>query len=413
MRLQTLVFSLLALSALPALAAEQTIPPEKLLAQTLVANRHVISIQEGALHGPGADLLLQRAGDAQFVLIGEDHGFVEPPRLAMALNRALGSKSLPHLVIETGPSAARLLAGKSPQAVAELVGRHPGVFPFFGWQDDVAMIAQWSADKAMIDPLWGIDQEFILGTQLSLQRLVELAPDAKTRAVAQDYLAKARASDARMLSLHDPGQVYLPAMTPADFSALRTGAVPEAVELINGLEESAQIYQLQNSESYRSNHLRSQLMKRQFMQHYRAAQARGETTPRAMFRLGAYHTYRGLSPTNQFDIGNLAAELAASNGKDSLHVLMIAAGGKVNRKQVFMEDESMRSAPYAADEELAVLGAKPLLQAALPTEWVLIDLEPLRSMWDARTAAGAKFERLVFAYDFVVVVPQAEAALDL
>lgn len=412
MRMKPLAFLLLALSAVPGMAAEQTVPPDKLLAQTLVANRHVISIQDGALHGPGAELLLQRAGDAQFVLIGEDHGFVEPPRLAMALNRALGAKALPHLVIETGPSAARLLAGNSSQAVAELVRRHPGVFPFFGWQDDVAMTAQWSADKAIVDPLWGIDQEFILGTQLSLQRLVELAPDAKTRAVAQDYLTKARASDARMLSQHDPGQVYLPAMKPADFSALRTGAVPEAVELINGLEESAQIYQLQNSEGYRSNRLRSQLMKRQFMQHYRAAQARGESTPRAMFRLGAYHTYRGLNPTNQFDIGNLAAELAASNGKDSLHVLMIAAGGKVNRKQVFMKDESMRSVPYAAEEELAVLGAKPLLQAALPADWVLIDLAPLRSMWDARTAAGAEFERLVFAYDFVVVVPQATAALD-
>ena len=412
MGMKALAFSLLALSALPGSAAEQTVPPEKLLAQTLAANRHAISVQEGTLHGPGAELLLQRAGDAQFVLIGEDHGFVEPPRLAMALNRSLGPKSLPHLVIETGPSAARLLAANSSQAVAELVRRHPGVFPFFGWQDDVAMTAQWNAEKTTIDPLWGIDQEFILGTQLSMQRLVELAPDAKTRAVAQDYLARARASDARMLSLHDPGEVYLPAMTAADFSALRAGAVPEAVALINGLEESARIYQLQNSEGYRSNHLRSRLMKRQFMQHYHAAQARGESTPRAMFRLGAYHTYRGLSPTNQFDIGNLATELAASNGMDSLHILMIAAGGKVNRKQVFMKDESMRSVPYAAEEELAVLGAKPLLQAALPTDWVLIDLAPLRSMWDARTAAGPEFERLVFAYDFVVVVPQATAALD-
>lgn len=412
MRVKPFLFFLLALSTLPGLAAEQAAPPEKLLAQTLAANRHMLSIEDGALQGPGADLLLQRAGDAQFVLIGEDHGFIEPPRLAMALNRALGSKAFPHLVIETGPSTAQLLAGNSSQAVAELVRRHPGVFPYFGWQDDVAMAAQWSADKATIDPLWGIDQEFILGTQLSLQRLVELAPDARTRTVAQDYLAKARASDARMVTLHDPGQVYLPAMMPADFAALRTGAIPEAVALIDGLEESAQIYRLHNSDGYRSNHMRSQLMKRQFMQHYRAAQARGESTPRAMFRVGAYHAYRGLSPTDQFDIGNLASELAASNGRDSVHVLVIAAGGKINRKQVFLEDESLRSVPYAAAEELAALGATPLLQAALPASWVLVDLAPLRGIRDARNAAGPEFERLVFAYDFVVVIPQATAALD-
>ncbi|MET1161777.1 MAG: hypothetical protein ABWY48_04485 [Pseudoxanthomonas sp.] len=411
MRRDRILFFLLALIALPAVAAEEP-APEQLLAQTLIANRHALSLENGALQGEGADLLLRRASDAQFVLLGEDHGFAEPPRLAVALNGMLGKNAFPHLVIETGPYAAQLLGEISFQQVSGLVRRYPGVFPFFDWQEDAAMAARWSADKNTVDPLWGIDQEFILGTQLYLQRLVDLAPDTQTRAVAEGYLAKARAADARMVAQHDPEQMYLPTMMRADFAALRKGAVPAAVSLIDALDESAEIYRLQNTQAYRSNRMRSELMKRQFMRHYRAAQARGEALPRAMFRMGAYHMYRGLTPTNQFDIGNLASELAAGNGGNSLHVLVIPAGGTQNRKRPFLADESLRSAAYDAEAELEPLGAKPLLQAALPKDWVVIDLAPLRSMRKARMAAGPEFERLVFAYDLVVVIPEASAALD-
>ena len=71
-------------------------------------------------------------------------------------------------------------------------------------------------------------------------------------------------------------------------------------------------------------------MKRNFMHYYQAA-LKHQPQPRALFRLGAFHAGRGLSPTKLFDIGNLASELANSQGSHSLHILVIAAGGQVNR----------------------------------------------------------------------------------
>lgn len=406
-----LPFALAVLSA-PAFAAEPEPQAEQLLADTLAANRHPLSLKDGALQGAGADLLLQRAREAQFVLIGEDHGFAEIPRIAMALNRALGANAFPHLVIETGRYSTELLAKEDAETLAAFVRTHPGVFPFFIWRDDVAMAKQWTADEAIADPLWGIDQEFILATQVHLQRLVTLAPDARARKVAEDYLAKAKAADERMVAQHDPENMFLPALMPADFVRLREGATAEATALIAALEESAEIYRLQNTTPFVSNHMRSELMKREFMAHYHAAQREGEESPRAMFRMGAFHMYRGLGPTRQFDIGNLASELAASNGQHSLHVLVLAAGGTVNRKLPFLADENLRAAPYDAASEMEVMGAKPLLDAALPGQWALIDLAPLREKRKARTAAGEAFEALVFGYDLALIIPEATAALD-
>ena len=412
MRTAWILLFVLAFPSIRAFGADAEPPAAEVLADTLVANRHPLALKDGALRGVGADLLLRRAGEAQFVLIGEDHGFAETPRIAMALNRALGTHAFPHLVIETGRYSTELLAKENAERLAAFVRAHPGVFPFFIWQDDVAMAKQWTADDNVADPLWGIDQEFILATQVHLQRLVALAPDVRARKVAQDYLTRAQAADARMLAQHDPANMFLPALSPADFARLREGATAEAAALIAALEESAEIYRLQNTNPFLSNRMRSELMKREFMAHYRAAERAGEAAPRAMFRMGAFHMYRGLGPTRQFDIGNLASELAASNGRQSLHVLVLAAGGKVNRKLPFLADESLRAASYDAASETEVLGAKPLLDAALPDQWVLIDLVPLRASGKARTAAGQAFEELVFGYDLVLIIPQATAALD-
>jgi hypothetical protein len=115
---------------------------------------------------------------------------------------------------------------------------------------------------------------------------------------------------------------------------------------------------------------------------------------------------------NQFDIGNLASELAASHGLPSLHVLVIAAGGTVNQWRPFLTDDSLRAAPYQAKEELSQLQAGSFLDHTLPDAWTVFDMAALRRSRAAREAGGAVFANLVFAYDYVVVIPQAHAAVE-
>jgi hypothetical protein len=392
--------------------------PQQTLQTLLETHRSRIDLVDGRLTGEASTALLARARRAQFVLVGEDHGFADVPQFVLALDRALGTDSPPNLVVEIGPFAAQRL-GDAVRAgdIAAVAKSYPASAPFFDFVDDAAMAQRWVERGGAAETLWGIDQEFILAWLVSLDELLADAPAGKARELLQAHLARARAADRAMREQHDPSQVLLPAITDEQFAELRGALKPveddRTDRLLTALAASAQIYRLNNSDGFASNRERSLLMKRNFMRYYRAAQARGEALPRAMFRLGAIHSARGLSGTAQFDIGNLASELAASEGRDSLHILLIAAGGTVNRKLPFLADEALRSAPYDAKEELAILGADVFLSRLLPAGWTVFDLEPLRRSRAAREAGGAAFAQTVFAYDLVIVIPAGTAAREL
>ena len=268
---------------------------------------------------------MRRARLAQFVLIGEDHGFAEIPQFVIALKQTLGSDAPAYLVVEIGPLSAAHLTQALRDGNADSVELHyPGAVPFFGWRDDLAMFEAWQKGSA-IASVWAIDQEFILSSRMHFERLLALAPPAG-RETVQSYLTRAVEADRALVAEHNPSVVLLPQIGDADFRRLGTsfGASGdgEAAVILKELTESAEIYRGQSQDGYDSNRQRALLMKRHFMRYYAEAAKRDGRAPRAMFRFGAFHAGRGLSVINQFDIGNLATELAASNGNESLHVLI-------------------------------------------------------------------------------------------
>src|SRR6478735_6149052 len=64
--------------------------PEQALSRLLDANKQTLTISRDGLSGPGAATLLTPARAAQFILVGEDHGFAETPEFVEALRRSLG-----------------------------------------------------------------------------------------------------------------------------------------------------------------------------------------------------------------------------------------------------------------------------------------------------------------------------------
>lgn len=402
---------------LPALclAADPPSPATPSLADALDGSRASLTIEEGELTGPGSTQLVRRARVAQFVLIGEDHGFIEIPEFVIALKRTLGADAPPYLAAELGPlSAAYLTQASHDGAISSLELRYPAAVPFFCWRDDLRMFDAWQKGAA-VPRVWGLDQEFILSTRMHLERLLALAPPA-ARTTVQTYLTRAVDADRALDAEHDPGLALLPRLDAADFSALRAafGArVPaEAAQILNELAESADIYREHSQSSFDANGRRALLMKRHFMRYYREAERRDGRPPRVMFRFGAFHAWRGLSPTRQFDIGNLASELAAGNGSESLHILVIVQSGHVNKWLPFLADTALRDSRYDARVELAQIGATPFLEHALQGAWTVFDLAPLRHSAATRETGGSLFESLVFGYDYVVVVPEGHAAVN-
>lgn len=400
------------LAALPLHAAEPPQAGAPALAAALRAVRAPITIDADGVHGDGAPHLLERARAASFIVVGEDHGFADVPRFVLALDRALGDAAPRALVAEIGPWAAQRVAasvaGPDPAAAARA---HPGSTPFFEWEDDLALAARY-VRRGGASALWGVDQEFVLSATVNLEALRAAAPRAGW-ATIDALLARSRVADTTLREAGRPDAALLLGWREDDAASLRRalGARPDpdGLRRIDALAESAAIYRLQSSAPFESNRRRSLLMKREFMRRWDAAPA----PRRAMLRVGAYHAMRGLTPTGQYDLGNLVSELAESAGGHSLHVLVVAAAGTVNAKLPFLADEALRAAPYDARGRLGGLGALPLLEQADPDAWVVFDLAPLRADAAAREAGGAGFARLVHAFDLVVVIPKASAARDV
>ncbi|MEO8673143.1 MAG: hypothetical protein ABI411_17645 [Tahibacter sp.] len=374
-----------------------------------------ISLNDGVLGGTGAEWIARESLNTQFVLVGEDHGMAESPHLTQALWQASNPVRFGHLVIETGPRAASALeeaAKTGGKGIGALQARFPTAIPFFDWREDGAMASAAVHDALKPGALWGVDQEFVLSGRMLFRQLSVLAPNAAARALANDYASRDDDLYRQMVAQRDPNAALLTQLKPDDFVSLRRAFAgsPNALELISDLQTSAAIYRADHDGDASSNTSRAALMKRNFMRAYRSAQRSDSTLPRALFRLGAFHAGRGLSPLGVFDLGNLASELAQSNGKKSLHLLVLATGGEANRWFPFAPEETAKHSAYDAAAELGMIGAQPLLDAADRTQWTLIPLMPLRTRAELRRAGGPKFESLVYAYDAVILVPAARAA---
>jgi hypothetical protein len=409
--------------ALPMLlAAGHAHAQDTALVRSLSAHAVPLTLSDGRISGPGADLLRAEAGRSQFVLVGEDHGMRELPQLVSALFRAVQPAGYAHLAVEVGPFSGRTLeatlrrpGGRS--AFGRAVKANPWAVPFYAWVEETDMAADVvAATPGRTGTLWGLDQEFIGSPAMHLRRLAQLAPRAAARALALDYAAQAERADGRVIAEKNPTLYYM-AGWPADMlprlsAAFHPAAGSEAARLISELGVSRHIYEGQfDGHGYESNDERAGLMKRHFMERYHAAQAAGEAQPHVLVKLGAYHAIRGRSFTGVFDVGNLLAELAAANGSRSFHLFVLTARGTRNAYLPFVADDREKAHPLNVAEDLDFMDAKPLLAAADPNAWTLIDLRPLRGDVQRGRFAGLNpgLRTLLFGYDAVLVVPEAHA----
>jgi hypothetical protein len=393
------------------------------LADELARHRYGLTLENVELGGDGATFLLDEARASEFVLIGEDHGFAEMPRFTAALFRALEPSGYHHLVVEAGPITGRYITrmatDKDPQrAFADFNRTYPFALPFYSWREEADMLATAAAAaKGVDEPIWALDQEFILSPQVHLERLVALAPDANARAVATKYYEKVRTEVSRMVESKNPSMVFLASATADDFKRLDAAfhAAPgsEAGRILSELETSWEIYQGQfNGHGYESNTQRSALMKAHFMEYYNRALRAENAPPKAVFKFGAYHMKRGQSFINVFDVGNLASELAVANGSHSFHVLVVMAAGTQNTYLPFVGDPAAKQKPYDPIAVFDFMDVKPLLETVVKGAWTVLDVRPLRPL-----LAGGKLgkidrglEAAIFGYDAIIVVPTAHAA---
>ncbi|MFC2951000.1 hypothetical protein ACFOOP_03620 [Marinicaulis aureus] len=404
MMIRTLMAALAAAIAAPA-AAQETETPN-------AATAAPMSVTAAGLEGPGAALILERLPDAQFILVGEDHGFAGSPQITRALADAARGGGVIHHVVEIGPISADWVSGvlkrDGVDGLAAALEGKPLAAPFLNMREDADLAASILENGG---DLWGVDQEFIGSPLLHLQTLLDRARGDTAKA----RLAELLANETEAFATGNQDAMFMFIATPEVFAELESFFTRDktALALIEALRESADVYQaFARGENYISNVDRVALIRRQFLDAYGSARGRA---PRAIFKMGANHLGLGTTFLNTFDIGSLVEGVAAANGRSALRIVIYPLAGE--KTQIMPSaDGVFKTVEHSGEEaseflELAGLTAKDIPQDG----WAVIALEPLRRSLGQKKinslSPEAKF--MLLGYDFLVTTRGAKAATPL
>jgi hypothetical protein len=394
-----------ALGASIAMAAEPTLDELKQKFQeTLGQSRTTVEVKGGKLAGPGAEVLRARIAASHFVLIGEEHGVATIADTVRAMLPDLTQSGYRHFAIETDPYIAAkletMLRAGGTKEVAKFLALDGNKFaiPFYNWSAEAALAdAAVKANANSKPALWGLDQVFIGASAALLNDVAAQASSAEAKALAAALAGKAKGN------LEFMGKVDL-----AELQQLRAalGAAQDRplAQLIDDMILSARIYQPFVSVTtglsvYAANLERETLMKRTFLNLYRAAGG-----PKVFFKFGGSHMMRGLATTHVPSLTSFVSELALSEGKSAFNLLILCGPG--TKAGDLMGNEAACSMDVAKDwpDLVGQVDAKQM---------TLFDLKPWKDRPGRWKHLPEETRRMIWAFDAALFVPNGKPAAPL
>ena len=395
-------------------AAAQPSRADRLASAALNA-RQRLEYRDGTFSGPAWDMLLARGRDAQFFLLGEEHGIAENPKLAAALFQALVPSGYRNVAIEISPPMAtvvdRALAEGGMDGFRRLFADEGARVAFFGLREEAEWLAAARAAVPGRQPLlWGFDYEVGADRHLIALLMAKRKPAAAATALAA-LQAASSASWARYHETRNPQYIYSFSGDPALVRAVRH-AWPrpdaEAQAMLATLEETFEINRLWVAgRGFDSNVRRAAFLRGNFLRYW--AQARRRQTPRVFMKFGASHMIRGLNPTDTFDIGALAPEVAAIEGGKSFHLLVLAGPDSDTSN---FDPQAYTFRPGRREQYQG--GMELIARQAWPDAFTLFDTAPLRPI--ARSNARdlhPELARAIHGFDAILVMSGSTPAANL
>ena len=381
----------------------------------LKANRLAITLDKGTLAGPGAAPLLQASRQAQYVLLGEDHGVAEIAQFSSAYFNALAPAGFTTLVTENGPVAASALEGmlKRPDAVAAIArfdAAYPDAIAFYTMRQEAEMLAGFALAAGPRFEQWGIDQEFIGTAKYLIAQMLAQPVNPAARAKLEALRQMEAVAYQKAAATGNPMEYLMLSASDEELASLRpllAGPKEQtALGLLDALLDSRAIYQKSASkvpgDRDLSNRMRLALLKRTL------GSRLGVREQKLVVKVGANHAYKGFNPLNNRDVGNFLAERAEGQGLTSLHLIVLAAKGKQLRFA------GAGKPPQPAPIELDGAAFKLLAGAgATDGSWSLFDLRSLRPGLRKLVAGDIDMLNLINGYDFALVIPEGSASTQL
>ncbi|MES2988015.1 MAG: hypothetical protein V4808_08925 [Pseudomonadota bacterium] len=385
-RFRTLLLAASLALAVPALADDAAD-----LNALLAANRWEVTVTPAGLAGPGAERLLGWAEEAQFFMLGEEHGSAGIARLATAFSRSLRRLDYRYTAIEVDPLMTELMLRELRGGTAALVrfladGRQQAI-PFYGWDAEADFVLAAMEGGGAV---WGMDQSFIIAAPVHFAEIARRTRSPQVRAEAEALAKEARADNK-----------FLGKVDAARLTKLRDAIPPEEADvrtIVEQLLDSAAIYApyITNTGGYYAANLRRETsMKRLLLTELDKAERRDGKPAKVLFKFGANHLMRGLSLTNVPSLGGFVSELALSRyGKTAFNVAMLCGPGGQTR--------TFDGASQTCDKDFeeSFPGLKPHLSGGV----TLFDVRALRDRPRLWKAWPEQAKSLIWAYDALAVV---------
>jgi hypothetical protein len=178
--------------------------------------------------------------------------------------------------------------------------------------------------------------------------------------------------------------------------------------------ESRQIYQKNMSGNYTdSNRQRALLMKHNFLADYERTAKAGTTAPKILFKFGGFHMFKGFNLLHNNDMGNFVMEMADGEGTKSVHILIIGVKGSQLHFAGVGKPAQASPLNLAEDKDSDFLFLKPMFENMASDGYTLFDLRGMRENFKSLGPIATDMERMIYGYDFLVLVPNPTPAKEI
>jgi len=350
--------------------------------------------------GQGADTLINKISESQFLLLGEEHYSPEISELTNALLPKLKSSDFKYFAVETGPHSAKKMISviKDQKSLFDFntsfYSNYKDIpIPFFDGRKDETFL------KTAINKnfeIWGIDQEF-LSSQLFL--IDEIYNLSNGKPLIKPYYNNSKRFLEEEFKNDKKNKGYPMFKNLLESTILKSFFkkcnTEKQKKIITDLISSWKIYAFNEVKKYGENNFtRMKYMKRKFGENYKIA-SKTDSLPKVFVKMGSMHLARGKNWLGIYDLGNLIKELSYFNGTESTSINCFAR---------YWKDDSGKVYDFLDEEDGKAY--KPILELAKKDKWVLIQTKPiLEFVKKKKIMLNKNLKILISGFDFILFSP--------
>ncbi len=380
--------------------------------EDLKAFSSTFDINDGALIGPGAEVLRQAVANAHVVMLGNNSRNQLESDLDLALSKVLNKNDFNTLIMETGPSCANIVDRLSSQQSKSVTAfkklnqkyyfeaggllfmpipdlKYEGTAKFTtylkeqGWSIGGLGPDSWTSYKLLIDELY---------QNLSIENKQVYQKDYKASITLLDnlYTAMKGQSYDDLLGLISGIQSSL------EFNKFLDDmdSIDGNTKLVTDLRYSIGYWGMYGNKKF---HDKNELNARHAKQQMKAALDEFEfdfSKDKVLLKMWRGHLTNGVTPNGFYGVGNMMMELANYHGHNSLNI------GILGRYTI--EDGVLKDVLDKRDQVLTK--HQPFIALGEKDKWVLVDLRPFNKTFHwGNYIQTLDMQNMMRRYDMIII----------